>query len=129
MSETMPDPTPMPTPIARVAEIARVCHEANRAYCETLGDSSQAPWADSPQWQCDSAFDGVRKHIEAGPDWLDHRASHEAWLELKSAEGWVYGRVKDADAKTHPCFVPYDHLPADQRRKDVLFGAIVKALR
>jgi len=34
--------------------------------------------------------------------------------------------VKDAKAKTHPCMVDYDQLPAEQRRKDELFGAAVR---
>lgn len=40
-------------------EIARVCHEVNRAYCAALGDLSQPPWADAPEWQRKSALNGV----------------------------------------------------------------------
>ena len=29
-------------------QIARVCHEVNRAYCKALGDESQLPWVDAP---------------------------------------------------------------------------------
>ncbi len=42
--------------------------------------------------------------------------------------GWRYGLKKDPAAKTHPCLVPYWQLPAEQRRKDGLFAAIVAAL-
>jgi len=55
--------------------------------------------------------------------------SHAAWLALKVAEGWIYGPVKDADAKTHPCCVPYSELPQAQRVKDFLFRAVVNAMR
>lgn len=104
--------------------IASVCHEANRAYCLTQGDTSQLPWTDAPQWQRESAIVGVEKALEgAGPEEL-----HESWTAQKVADGWVYGDVKDADKKTHPCLVPYDQLPAAQQRKDALFGAIVSAL-
>jgi hypothetical protein len=54
-------------------------------------------------------------------------ASHESWLEEKRADGWKYGPVKDAAKKEHPCFMPYDGLPVDQRLKDYLFSAIVEA--
>ena len=37
------------------------------------------------------------------------------------------GPVKDADRKEHPCFVPYDELPADQKAKDYMFCGIVEA--
>lgn len=105
--------------------IAQVCHEANRAYCLAVGDDSQPRWEDAPQWQRDSAVAGVQLHLEKP---MTPRESHEAWMAHKQAEGWVYGERKDADAKTHPCMVPYDDLPDEQRRKDELFGAVVSAL-
>jgi hypothetical protein len=42
--------------------------------------------------------------------------------------GWTYGQVKGAHAKTHPCCVPYEELPVEQRRKDALFKAIVASV-
>jgi hypothetical protein len=108
-----------------IEEIARVCHEANRAYCVLLGDASQPMWDDAPQWQKDSAVLGVQNALNgASPE-----QSHESWLAQKRADAWVYGPVKDAATKTHPCVVPYAELPDDQRRKDALFVAVVNALR
>lgn len=106
--------------------IAAVCHEANRVYCQTLGDDSSPEWVDAPAWQRKSALDGVRFHLEnpyVGPE-----ASHQRWCAHKRSDGWVYGSTKDATAKTHPCLVPFDQLPPEQQRKDVLFQAIVHAL-
>jgi hypothetical protein len=96
-------------------QIARVCHEVNRAYCESLGDMSQPVWEGAPQWQKDSAMLGVKLHSEnnVGP-----QASHESWMAQKVAEGWVYGPVKDPEAKTHYCIVPFDMLPQAQQAKD-----------
>ena len=48
-----------------VEGIARVAHEINKAYCEALGDTSQKGWADAPQWQIDSACNGVEFHIDS----------------------------------------------------------------
>ena len=110
-----------------VIDIAQVCHEANRALCTSLGDYSQLPWNEAPDWQKHSAIDGVRFHLattEALP-----AASHENWLKLKVAEGWKYGPVKDPDKKEHPCCVPYEDLPIEQRIKDFLFTGIVGQLR
>ena len=45
------------------AVIAEVCHEANRAYCRTIGDNSQPSWADVPQRQKDSAMADVAFHL------------------------------------------------------------------
>ena len=102
-----------------------MCHEANRAVQILQGDPAISPaWDDAPDWQCASAVDGVVQALAgATPEQL-----HESWCEFKRADGWSYGPVKDAEARTHPCLVPYDQLPADQRLKDRLFAAIVAAL-
>lgn len=110
-----------------IEQIAMVSHEVNRAYCEALGDTSQVAWADAPKWQRDSAIAGVKFHL-SDPD-ASPAASHECWLAEKEAAGWKWGPVKDAEAKEHPCFVPYDELPVEQRAKDYLFRGVVHALR
>ena len=107
-------------------DIARTCHEANRAYCAAIGDHSQPEWSVAPVWQIESALVGVDFQIstpDAGPE-----ASHNSWLSQKVADGWVYGDVKDAAAKTHPCMVPFDQLPREQQAKDYIFRAVVHAL-
>lgn len=107
-------------------EIARVCHEVNRAYCEALGDMSQPAWACAPDWQKDSATLGVKLHTEnpdAGPE-----ASHESWMAQKIEDGWKYGPVKDPGKKEHPCIVPFSQLPPEQQAKDFIFRALVHAL-
>lgn len=110
-----------------IAEIiAQVCHEANRAWCEVNGDQSQKTWDEAEAWQRDSAIKGVRFAID-NPDAPDS-AQHDAWSRDKFADGWVYGEVKDAAKKTHPCLVPFDALPPMQQAKDRLFRAIVKSL-
>jgi len=106
--------------------IAKVCHEANRALCAGLGDTSQLPWEDAPQWQRDSAVNGVRFNME-NPD-APASASHDSWLEEKRVNGWSWGLEKDAELKTHPCYVPYEELPKEQQAKDHLFKATVAAL-
>jgi len=105
--------------------IARITHETNRAYCQTLGDNSQVAWDDAPEWQRASAIAGVCAVVDGTATTPEQQ--HESWLEMKRNDGWTYGPVKDADAKTHPCFVPYSALPPEQQRKDALFRAVVVA--
>lgn len=108
-----------------IEEIAEVCHEANRVLQRHLNEDAVSPrWAEAPEWQRESAIDGVRNaRAGASPE-----ESHLNWLEFKEKDGWVYGETKDEDAKTHPCMVPYDELPPEQRSKDALFTSIVRAL-
>ena len=108
------------------SQIARVCHEVNRAYCASLGDHSQPSWEEAPDWQRQSAEIGVGftlAHPDAKPS-----HSHESWLAEKQRDGWKYGPLKDPAKKEHPCFVPYDELPSEQKAKDYLFQAVVRAL-
>lgn len=106
--------------------IANVVHEANRAYCASLGDDSQKPWLETPLNIQQSALDGVA-FVLANPDASDS-ANHDNWSKFKIADGWVYGPVKNETAKTHHCLVPFDQLPVEHQRKDKLFRAIVLAL-
>lgn len=108
-----------------VAQLAQIVHEANRAYCQTLGDDSQVPWADAPEWQRSSASNGV-EGILTGKITKPEQ-SHESWLAEKARTGWKYGAVKNAETKEHPCFVPYAELPAEQQVKDAIFFSIVRA--
>ena len=107
-------------------QIAQVCHAANRAYCESLGDHSQKPWDEAEPWQRDSATKGVEFRL-ANPDAAES-AQHDAWMADKLADGWKHGPVKDTDKKEHPCLVAYHDLPKEQQRKDALFVFVVKAL-
>jgi putative SOS response-associated peptidase YedK len=112
--------------MTKITHIATMCHEANYVWCHLNGDPSQLHWGSAPQWQVDSAIDGV-KHALAHPD-AKPEDSHMNWMAGKIADGWVYGEVKDPVAKTHPCMVPFDQLPEWQQKKDKLFLAIVRAL-
>lgn len=106
--------------------IARVCHDANRAYCESMDMDLLPAWDNAPKWQKDSAIMGVQAILDGKV--TKPEDSHIAWYDHKVAEGWVYGPTKDEIAKTHPCMVPYYDLPEAQRAKDTLFVNIVRAL-
>jgi hypothetical protein len=109
--------------------VAKICHEANRAYCQAIGDLTQTDWEEAPDWQKTSVINGVKFHLatlrigsKPSPS-----ASHENWMSVKAQEGWKYGPVKDPVKKEHPCFRPYNQLPIEQKLKDYIFYAIVEA--
>ena len=106
-----------------VALIAQFAHAMNKAWCEVHGDFSQPKWEDAPEWQRASAIAGVEyrlHHPNATPE-----SMHQSWFDQKVIDGWKYGPVKDATAKTHPCMVPFRDLPPEQQFKDRLFSLIV----
>lgn len=106
-------------------QIARICHEVNRAFCQSLGDFSQAPWNEAPAWQRESARMGVDLHkaMDVGPE-----MSHISWMAEKINKGWVYGPVKDEAKKQHPCMKPFCELPREQQAKDFIFRAVARLL-
>lgn len=108
-------------------QIAIVCHEANKSYCEMIDDFSQKSWNEAQDWQKDSAVKGVQFRLD-NPSAADD-AQHNAWMQDKINEGWVYGEIKDANKRTHPCLVAFEDLPIVQQKKDKLFCAIVDALK
>jgi len=110
----------------KIEDVARVCHEVNAEYCLALGDGSQPDWEDAPEWQRTSAINGVIFHLK-NPD-ASAASSHESWRREKMDNGWVYGPHKDPEMKSHPCLVPFDELPTEQRAKDFIFRAIVRSL-
>lgn len=112
--------------VGKVYDIASICHEANRQYCKTIGDFSQPTWEAAPEWQRQSAMEGVKALVE-DPS-LSPQDLHQKWCEAKLSGGWKYGQEKNADEKTHPCLVGYDQLPEEQRVKDYLFQAVVRAV-
>ncbi|NKZ84469.1 hypothetical protein GS982_19910 [Rhodococcus hoagii] len=106
-------------------QIARICHEANRAVQIINRDGRVNPhWPAMSKPMRESAERGVAKaRAGATPEEL-----HAAWCEDKRARGWTFGPEKNERLKTHPCLVPYGELPERERVKDRLFNAIVQAL-
>lgn len=111
----------------KTEQVARVAHEVNKAYCESIGDNSQPSWEEAPEWQKSSAINGVKFHIENPNASPAH--SHDSWMKQKTEEGWKYGPVKDAEKKEHPCYLPYEQLPTEQKSKDYLFRQIIHSLK
>ncbi len=116
----------MPVRHVSLNGIARICHEALRAYIieadPSVGKEEPPHWEDAPEWMHDSTIIGVRFGLggERTP-----RLMHAEWVRQRTETGWVLGPLKDEHAKTHPALVPYDDLPQWQRTKDEIFVAIV----
>jgi hypothetical protein len=109
---------------AKIKALAQMIHESNKVFCEALGDNSQDHWSEAKGYNHESAMVGVRALFE-NPD-MTPAQSHDAWMEAKKKDGWVYGEKKCWDKKTHPSMVPYEDLSAAERYKDHLVQSIVK---
>ena len=74
-------------------------------------------WEDLTEHQRSSVRHGVALAMDLAND-IDVRGAyeecqrlpeklHESWLEEKRQDGWTYSTIKDSDAKTHPCMLPW----------------------
>ncbi len=43
---------------------------------------------------------------------------HEVWADARFKQGWTYGEQRNDELKTHPCLVPYDDLPEEEKEYD-----------
>lgn len=105
-------------------DIAKVAHQANRAFLNTLGDTSEKDWENlSEEAKKETAeqveFSLQNEHVGA-------EAHHIAWMNEMKEKGYTHGEVGDMK---HPLLVPFDLLPAENQKQHKLFFAVVQALK
>ena len=44
--------------------------------------------------------------------------THDVWAQQRIAEGWQYGTERNDKKKLHPCLVPYEELPENEKEYD-----------
>ena len=46
------------------------------------------------------------------------RNVHEVWAKSRMEQGWTYGTERSDLLKTHPCLIPYEKLPEEEKQYD-----------
>lgn len=51
---------------------------------------------------------------------------HEVWAQSRMEEGWTYGKERNDELKQHPCLIPYEDLPEEEKTYDrnTAFGTL-----
>lgn len=44
--------------------------------------------------------------------------THDVWAKERLAQGWKYGPCRRDDTKEHPCLLPYEMLPEEEKVYD-----------
>lgn len=44
--------------------------------------------------------------------------AHDIWAKTRMEEGWIYGENRDDHKKEHPCLIPYEDLPDQEKQYD-----------
>ena len=103
--------------------VAMEAHKANNELRITNGEESLGSFTDQP-------LDIVTINMESiyaalhNPN-LTAKDMHDTWMDNKAKDGWVYGDVKDADAKTHPLMIPFEQMNDIDKMKDQIFIDVV----
>jgi hypothetical protein len=109
-----------------IYKIARVCHEANRAFSLEIDEPPKPSWEETSAELKESAASGVSLTLTERD--TTPRKLHAAWMSFKLQGGWKYGATIDIEKREHPNLIEYDSLSVLQRTKDDLFVSIVNAL-
>lgn len=126
--------------------LARAIHEEYTQHMKEQGFTphvkpSMVPWEELPEGLKESNR-GQAEHIRVkletvgcdiaiSTDWgaplfefspkeveLLAEMEHERWAEGQLRKGWKYGPTRDDEVKTHPCLIPWNELPDDEKDKD-----------
>jgi hypothetical protein len=90
-----------------------------------IGEPGAITWDQATTAQRIASMRGVTAHIKN--PFMTPKQAHDAWVEDRRNEGWVWGIDKNDALKTHPWLVPWNQLPPIQRVKDSLFSSTVRA--
>ena len=106
-------------------DVARIVHEACRAYQNVLADPYPIePWDALDSWRRETVITQV-KMIRMG---LSPEMIQDAWVRRIESSGWTWGITKDPMAMTHPGLVPWESLPPEDKKKVMLAFRIVYVL-
>ncbi len=111
----------------KVNWIARVCHEASRAWrLSHEPDVLVLPWDDTPEEVCEVVRFWVRRVLES--DMVTGSELHEEFYQAWGAACWSWGPEHDPAKKLNPVFDEWEHLEGWLQANFNLFVAIVRSL-
>ena len=63
-------------------------------------------------------FISIRTTLTLDEEKLLSRLEHRRWMIEKGLDGWTYGKEKNVAKKENPCFIPWDDLSEEEKKKD-----------
>ena len=109
----------------KTRDIARVCHEALRAYSIVIFDYSNRPWEDTDEDSRQFLIDLVEviiKNPSSSP-----RSVHGIWSSELLSKGWVYGPTPSKTKHKHPQLIGFDDLHDEDVKRYALLIGIVRS--
>lgn len=120
-------------PFYNLTAVARVCHEAGRAWCIEMFEAGARPsstvplpWDDLDREDREAAVAAVRFLLERPG--CTPQEIHEHWRRMQTAAGWTHGPVLLAAQKRDPRMTAFFNLPDHRQAQLRLSQAVVKVL-
>lgn len=105
--------------------IARIAHEADRAFCALHGDLKKV-WASQEAHERECAVRGVK--IATATPRATAADLHTSWLRDKREAGWRFGPQLDLHDRLDPMMIPWEQLSDYAQARERLFLAVVRSL-
>ena len=83
----------------KIVGVAKVVHEATRAFNETLGDFTYGPWSTTPPWYQRILVECITFLLTKN---MDVNQLHIYWSGKMVENGWKYGLLMNPKTKEHP---------------------------
>ena len=87
----------------------------------SIGEAEQKPQNERKENYIPEPIDTSEISLPKELDGLIEQMSknvHEVWAESRMNQGWTYGKERSDALKQHPCLVPYEELPEEEKAYD-----------
>lgn len=87
----------------------------------SIGEAEQKPQSERKESYIPKPIDTSDVVLPKQLDGLIEQMSenvHEVWAESRMSQGWTYGKERSDALKQHPCLVPYEELPEEEKAYD-----------
>lgn len=109
----------------KIVGLGKICHEAIRAFDESMGDFDNLPWQHKSPWYQNVMVECVTFLLK---EQRDINQLHVYWCSQMTAHGWVYGLKVDEKTKEHPNLKKFEQISFEEQLKYALLLSIVIAM-
>lgn len=109
----------------KIVGLGKICHEALKAFDETMGHFSQPAWENCDAWYQRVMVEMVTFLLK---EQRDINQLHVYWGVMMKGTGWRYGIKFNSKTKEHPNMKKFEEISFEEQLKYALILSIVIAM-